>query len=258
MTNGWISLHRSVKEHWIYANNDYFAAWIKMLLTVNFKDGKPQMIKGVSVDCKRGQSTNSLDTWVALLGKGWSKQRVRTFFKLLERDKIINTENLKVTTRLTICKYDDYQSLEHDSNTQATREQHASNTQATSIEEGNKNKKGKRKESIPPSGDEDDQFNQFWAIYPKKQSKLDARKKFDKAMKIATLPELLESLNKQKLSLDWTKEDGRYIPQPSTWLNKGMWLDEEAFDAPVVTKKAFKDLSFEEKQAHFKRVAELG
>ena len=112
--------------------------------------------------------------------------------------------------------------------------------------------------SIPPSSDEDDQFNQFWAIYPKKQSKLDARKKFVKAMKIATLPELLESLNKQKLSLDWTKDGGRYIPQPSTWLNKGMWLDEESFDAPATTKKAFKDLSFEEKQAHFKRVAELG
>ena len=132
MSGGWITLHRSIKDHWLYTNSDYFSAWIKMLLSVNFKDGKPQLIKGVLVDCNRGQSTYSLDTWADVFGDGWTKQRVRTFFKLLEKDEIINTENIRVSTRLTVCKYDSYQSTQHaddtQDNTHLTREQHAPNT----------------------------------------------------------------------------------------------------------------------------------
>jgi hypothetical protein len=30
----------------------------------------------------------------------------------------------------------------------------------------------------------------------------------------------------QKKSKQWQKDDGQYIPNPSTWLNQGRWDDE--------------------------------
>lgn len=150
MDKGYIYLDRCIRKHWIYSNNAYFSAFVKMLFEVNFEDAKPILIKGRFVDCKRGQSLNCLDTWVSVFGKGWSKQKVRTFFELLKRDEIINTENLVVTTRLTICNYESYQNKQHANNTHITSKQHASNTQATQ-KEVKKEKRSKESKFIKPS-----------------------------------------------------------------------------------------------------------
>ena len=37
---------------------------------------------------------------------------------------------------------------------------------------------------------------------------------------------LLEALEKQKLSEQWQREDGRYIPNPERWLKNRCWEDE--------------------------------
>lgn len=42
---------------------------------------------------------------------------------------MIEVEGLQKTTRITICKYDDYQNKQHTDNTQITHEQHTDNTQ---------------------------------------------------------------------------------------------------------------------------------
>lgn len=103
---GWISLHRKIKKHWLWKSSRRFQWWIDILLTVNYSDQKV-LIKGNLIECKRGQSVRSLDTWA----KEWnvSKGAVRDFFKLLQEDFMINTENLKYTTRITVCNYDKYQ-----------------------------------------------------------------------------------------------------------------------------------------------------
>lgn len=75
-------------------------------------------------------------------------------------------------------------------------------------------------------------FDRFWQAYPKKVGKGDARKAFDKALagKGAQLRSFLDrmiaAVEQQKQSAQWTREDGQYIPNPSTWLNQGRWEDE--------------------------------
>jgi len=104
---GWIRLHRQLKEHWIWKSDNRLKWWIDMLLTVNYIDNKV-LIKGNLVDCKRGQCVRSLETWA----KGWnvSKGAVRDFFNLLSKDQMIRTESLHFTTRITILNYESYQS----------------------------------------------------------------------------------------------------------------------------------------------------
>lgn len=126
--SGWIKLHRSITEHWLYKEKRVFSkfeAWNDILLTVNFSDAQT-LIKGNIYYIKRGQSILSLESW----GKrwNWDKHKVRRFFKLLEKDSMIELKSDTVTTQLTVCKYDSYQDT---SNTIATVTQRTRNTSAT-------------------------------------------------------------------------------------------------------------------------------
>ena len=71
-------------------------------------------------------------------------------------------------------------------------------------------------------------FDEFWEAYPKKVGKKDARKAFDKAIKTVDLDTILQAIEVQKNSDQWSRDNGKYIPNPSTWLNQGRWDDELA------------------------------
>jgi hypothetical protein len=49
-----------------------------------------------------------LPTWAKIFGKGWSIQKVRTFFNILKNNNMILIEGLRKTTRLTICNFTTY------------------------------------------------------------------------------------------------------------------------------------------------------
>lgn len=70
-------------------------------------------------------------------------------------------------------------------------------------------------------------FDKFWEVYPRK---VDKKKAKDKFIKLKPTKELVDLMIKQierlKTTNDWQKEDGKYIPHPSTWLNNKRWEDE--------------------------------
>jgi hypothetical protein len=77
-----------------------------------------------------------------------------------------------------------------------------------------------------------DEFDQFWAAYPRKTGKDDARKAFFKARKRVSLREIAEGLNAQLPTWpDPKSAEGRFIPHPATWLNGGRWSDDPAHSA---------------------------
>lgn len=124
---GWIKLHRQIKEHWLWKSDNRLKWWIDILLTVNHSDTKV-LIKGTLIDCNRGQSIRSLESWA----REWnvSKGAVRDFFLLLAKDEMLHTESLKITTRITVCKYEDYQTELHTEKTQRKRKKNTEETLA--------------------------------------------------------------------------------------------------------------------------------
>lgn len=73
----------------------------------------------------------------------------------------------------------------------------------------------------------DDQFEIFWKAYPKKTGKGDAIKAWKKLKPDdIALSMILAALAWQVPSSQWTREAGRFIPNPSTYLNQKRWLDE--------------------------------
>ena len=81
--------------------------------------------------------------------------------------------------------------------------------------------KEKDNTGLSPDGDV---FGVFWKAYPKKVGKGDARKAW--AKKKPPLDEVLLTLEWQKASDQRTKDDGQYIPNPSTYINQDRWEDE--------------------------------
>ena len=125
---GWISIHRKIAESWIWEAKpfSYGQAWVDILLECNHRD-KKILIGKTLVSVSRGQSANSRRTW----GKrwGWSKSAVDHFLNLLEFDKMIQTENVHVTTRITVINYDTYQSTTATGHTaEEPREGHEADT----------------------------------------------------------------------------------------------------------------------------------
>jgi uncharacterized phage protein (TIGR02220 family) len=130
--SGWIKLHREINSHWIWSNSDYFKWWIDILLEVNHTPAKV-LIKGKVYNCGRGEKLYSLDTWASRWGT--NKSKVKRFLEMLQKDEMICVKNETQTTRITICKYDDYQENENKSETQVKRKRNASETQVKSIQE---------------------------------------------------------------------------------------------------------------------------
>lgn len=67
-----------------------------------------------------------------------------------------------------------------------------------------------------------DDFDTFWAAYPNKKGKGDARKAFAKAIKLATLETMLAAIHTYKLK----KPEWQHFAHPGTWLRQERWDDE--------------------------------
>lgn len=127
---GWIKLSRGLKQHWIWKSDNRLKWWIDILMSVSYINSNA-LIKGQLIECNRGQSIKSLDSWA----RDWnvSKCTVRDFFKLLEKDQMITTENIKITTRITVCNYDAYQSEVNAKKTRSKRKLNADKTETIPI-----------------------------------------------------------------------------------------------------------------------------
>ena len=88
-----------------------------------------------------------------------------------------------------------------------------------------------------------DGFDEFWRAYPNKKDKQKAMRAWSKHR--PELKKVLSALKTQSQSDQWTKEDGRFIPLPTTWLNGARWEDEasgkpEKVDRLVIANELYK------------------
>lgn len=130
--SGWIKIHRDINQHWIWQDSNYLKWWLDILLEVNHSEADV-LIKGTVLKCGRGEKLYSLDTWA----NRWNtnKSKANRFLKMLEKQDMISLKNETHTTRLKVCKYDDYQEKDSKSETQTKRKRNEGETQVKSIQE---------------------------------------------------------------------------------------------------------------------------
>ena len=71
-----------------------------------------------------------------------------------------------------------------------------------------------------------EEFEVFWSAYPKKIGKKEAWKSWLKAKDKPAIDIVIQAIESAKKTDQWTKENGQFIPHPSTWLNQGRWADQ--------------------------------
>ena len=242
-SQGWICLHRQIKSHWLWPDvkgrrYSKFEAWIYLILSANHQARKVD-IGSKFIVVERGQL---LTSQVALAKKWkWHRETVLQFLYQLKADEMLGIETSNHTstgyTLLTICNYDKYQNIEGrasdiqsdiQSSTQPTSNRHPTDTNNNGNNKNNKNTRISA--SITNSGNGaselnlEESFEVFYKAYPKKRSKGQAEKTWKK---IKPTPELfktiLDAIAHAKRSEQWRKNNGQYIPHPSTWLNAKGW-----------------------------------
>lgn len=68
----------------------------------------------------------------------------------------------------------------------------------------------------------EEEFSNFWRAFPRKIAKANARKAFDKAIKLTTMEILLDGITKYVAN----KPDYQDYCHPASWLNAQRWEDE--------------------------------
>lgn len=136
---GWVKLHRTIKEHWIWKDANRLKWWIDILLSVNHEPKKVLISKQL-IECGRGQSLTSLAAWAAQWGV--SIKVVRTFFDTLEMDGMIVRETGNRWARLTVCNYDTYQETGHRKGTEKAPKRHSEGTERAANKNDKEYKEG--------------------------------------------------------------------------------------------------------------------
>lgn len=71
-------------------------------------------------------------------------------------------------------------------------------------------------------------FNEFWSAYPKKVNKKGCYKSFCKIKNLKEeMPLIMSALERFKASKGWQKDNGQFIPHPTTFINQERWKDEQ-------------------------------
>jgi hypothetical protein len=85
----------------------------------------------------------------------------------------------------------------------------------------------------PSNKQADNDFDNFWKLYPKKVAKSDAVKAWNKATKKKTADELLKLT---KAYAEGQLPEDKYIPYPASWLNKELYESVEVAEAKPLPK----------------------
>lgn len=211
MNNGFILLHRKLLNWQWYKDSNTLHLFIDLLLDANYEDSKV----GFEV-IKRGQVLTSLNRMHE--NTGLSVKQIRTSLSKLEKSGEIGKQTTNRYTIITINKYNDYQE-------QGKQMTNKGQTKGNIKKEINKNKKNKKEiNNIYTLVQE---FEYLWSIYPKKQGKTDAEKKYCKYRKEGiTYEEVLQGLENYNSYIKRKGIEQRYIKNGSTWFNQKCWNDD--------------------------------
>lgn len=217
---GFVKLPNDLKEWEWFDDKETTHVYLWLLLSAAWSDRR---YKGTEI--KRGQVVTT--QFEMAKECGITRQKLRTILeRLVSTKKITQTPTTKFSI-ITLLDYDCATDGQPTNNQQITNEQPTNNQPSLY----NKKDKNIRNPETAPAAREggvlSEYFDKFWSCYPKKTAKQSALKAFLKLNPDEELlNKMLSSLEQQKKSVQWTKDNGQYIPYPATWLNGKRWEDE--------------------------------
>ena len=226
--DGWIKVYRSLLDSavWRCSTAEHKAILVAVMLMANHVK-KSWEWKKKKFEVQPGQFITSLDNLAAKAGKDITPRHVRTALKNFEKLDFLTNESSSTGRLITVKSWDRYQATEFGDDKAAVKARSNPGQSPVKPRSPNKNDKNDKNDKTKKTETGiDPEFDLFWTAYPRKLKKADALKAWQKAMRKPPIEYILEQLEKWKGSGDWTKEGGRYVPHPTTWINGERWNDE--------------------------------
>lgn len=134
---------------------------------------------------------------------GWPEKQVAKLLEVLSSEEV----------GWVACVRDPDQDHNHNNTTQASRK-------LPENPGSSGNSRQKRESEYSP------EFLEFFSLYPNKDAKKDAFKAFEQIDGYSHMEAIKEALAWQVKQEKWTKDNGKYVPLPATYLRGKRWEDE--------------------------------
>ncbi len=230
MIGGWVRSQRDRFDHALFRRDKFCRgyAW-DWMVSAAFIEEIQLDIQGQTITLNRGQFCHSLRFMAARFR--WSEPTVRRFITRLKTDAMIETKVDAGQTVITICNFSKFQDVENKPTQDVTQDV----TQERRRSDAKKDKGNVKEDSI------DQNFDEFWNLYPRKKSPGLARRAFKTAMKKVSFEDLMSGLESYVATIRANGTEERFIKHPSSWLNGECWADQSA-PSPQDTLKGFEHL----------------
>lgn len=231
MHRGYVKLWRKIEDSPVFKDPDLLKLWCLCLMKATHKhtyvqiDGIKEPIELHPGEFVTGRYALHSDYYPKRKKNQKSPISVWRWLRILKNMQNVNIKTYNKYSIVSIVNWDIYQSDEIDNEQQ--NEQQMNNRRSTDEQQmiTNKNNKHNKNKTLVFKSSAD--FDVFWAAYPKKRNKSSAIKAWQKSNgNRPSIEEILTAIKKQSQTQDWKKDDGQFIPLPSTWLNGKRWEDE--------------------------------
>jgi hypothetical protein len=214
MQRGYIKVWRKTIDSGWLQNHKLCAFWLWCLLKASHKEY--DLIVGCQkVHLMPGDFVFGLNKASEELAM--SIRSIRTILAFLKTSQNLTIKTTNKFSVISIVNWDIYQQTETTNDNQNDKPP-TSYRQATDNKQTHKHKSTKEYTS---------DFLQFYDAYPKHIGREPAWKAWQKLNgSRPNLSTLITKINEMKKSEDWTKDNGKFIPHPATWLNQKRWEDE--------------------------------
>lgn len=149
---GWVKIHRSIQDHWIWENPVKLKWWLDLIMMANHQENKI-LINGELVTIEAGERQTSEDKLSARWGV--SRNTVRKFLALLEKDGMISLKKSRQSgTTYKVLNYNVYQGFSEEKKHQTEQRTEQQKDNAVNNElHINKNEKNEKniKDTSPKS-----------------------------------------------------------------------------------------------------------
>ena len=186
MSQGYIKLHRQLRECWIWVDDEPFdrrSAWVDILMSANHADNK-MLFDGNLILIERGQFITSIRK-LASKWK-WSTTKVSHFLDVLESDQMITRKSDSKKTLISVVNYGNYQ----DSGTEKKTVKIQSNDTEVTLKNTNNNDKECIKNDKKNKYADDDELNRAILDF------IDHRRKLRKPMTDKAVKLFIDRLNR--------------------------------------------------------------
>ena len=209
MERGYVKLWRKSLETVTIKNHKLWVVWCYCLLKASHKP-RQNIVGFQTVNLEPGQFVFGRKRASKDLKMG--EQSIRTCIATLKHLGQIDVKSTNKFSVISIVNWDAYQPDKKQTNQQLTSNQPATNHK----------QECKELKEVYTSN-----FLAFWKSYPRKVGKGAAYKSWKRIKKFdGFMDSLFTALNIQKESDQWARNNGQFIPHPTTWLNQRRWEDE--------------------------------